>query len=100
MLKFILCFRDCLNLYGWHKRAENEMKDWYGKSDYEYKVREKLDTYDPLKSQNEFTSINNAEFAPEIANEFVTIFFDENVQGHLTRADAIDLTQHLCNWLF
>ena len=44
-----MLFRDCLNLYGWHKRAENEMKDWYGKSDYEYKVREKLETYDPMK---------------------------------------------------
>jgi hypothetical protein len=36
--------------------------------------------------------VNNAEFAPEIANEFVTIFFDENITGNLTRTDAIDFT--------
>jgi hypothetical protein len=49
---------------------------------------------------SEFTHINNSEFAPEIANEFVTVFFDENTSGHLTRPEVIDLTQHICNWLF
>jgi len=76
LLKFIIFFRDCLNIYGWQKRAENEMKDYNGKPDFEDKVRERISTYEPMKSNSEFTSINNAEFAPEIANEFVTIYYD------------------------
>ena len=30
MCQFVLMFRDCLNLYGWQKRAENECKSYYG----------------------------------------------------------------------
>lgn len=63
-------------------------------------MRERLETYEPLRSESEYTSVNNAEFAPEIANEFVTVFFEEHIVGQLTRSDVIDLTQHLCNWLF
>ena len=63
-------------------------------------MRERLETYEPLRSDSEYTSVNNAEFAPEIANEFVTVFFEEHIVGQLTRSDVIDLTQHLCNWLF
>lgn len=70
-------FRDCLNIHGWQKKAENECKEFYGKYDYERKVKEKLDSFDSLKQSHEFTSVNNAEFAPEICNEFVTIYVDE-----------------------
>ncbi len=99
-LKFIIFFRDCLNIYGWHKKAENEVKDFYGKTEYDTKLNEKVDSYHSLRSQSEFTVVNNAEFAPEIANEFVTVFFDENMAGQLTRTEAIEFTQHLCHWLF
>ena len=92
LLKFTIFFRDCLNIYGWQKRAENEMKDFVGKPDFEDKVKERLDTYEPMKQNSEFTAINNAEFAPEIANEFVTIYYDTNIAGHLSRNDVIDLT--------
>ena len=76
------------------------MKDFAGKPEFDDQVKERLDSYQPLRSQAEFTSINNAEFAPEIANEFVTIFYDETIAGHLSRNDVIELTQHLCHWLF
>ena len=51
---------------------------------------------------NSYTEINNCEFAPEISNEFVTVFLDDpiNNRARLERPDAIDLTQHFCNWLF
>ena len=45
MMQFLLMFRDCLNLYGWQKRAENECKDYYGQFDYEKKMREKLEQF-------------------------------------------------------
>ena len=55
-----------------------------------------------MKADNEFTAVNNCEFAPEIANELVTIYIeeDENNKGQLTQGEIIDLTQHFCHWLF
>lgn len=100
LLKFILFFRDCLNQYGWHKKSENDVKEHQAHQDYEYLLREKLASYDSVRSVNEFTAICNAEFAPEIANEFVTVFFDDHISGQLSRSEVIDLTQHLCHWLF
>lgn len=91
-LRFVIFFRDCLNIYGWNKRAENEMKDFQGKPEFEDKVKERLDSYEPAKSNSEFTAINNAEFAPEIANEFVTIYYDTSIAGHISRNEIIDLT--------
>ena len=34
MVQFVLMFRDCLNIYGWQKKAESECKEFYGKSEY------------------------------------------------------------------
>lgn len=55
-----------------------------------------------MKSQNEYTAINNCEYGPEICNEFVTVYLDDEINnpGRLARSEIIDLTQHLCNWLF
>ena len=30
VVQFIIMFEDCLNQYGWIKRAEHEVKDFYG----------------------------------------------------------------------
>lgn len=30
LITFILLFRECLNIYGWHKRSEHEVKEYYG----------------------------------------------------------------------
>ena len=46
LLIFILLFRECLNIYGWQKRAEHEVKEYYGQYDYERKLRDKLDSFD------------------------------------------------------
>ncbi len=53
-----------------------------------------------MRQHTEYSQLNNAEFAPEVANEFVTVFYDQKTVGHLTRPEVIDLTQHLCTWLF
>ena len=46
--------------------------------------------------------MNNCEYAPEVCNEFVTIYLDEpnRNQGRIKKSEIIDLTQHLCHWLF
>lgn len=42
----------------------------------------------------EFTDINNAEFAPEICNEFVTVYMEmpKNNAGKIGVSEIIDLT--------
>ena len=51
---------------------------------------------------HEFACINNAEVAPEICNEFVTVFLVERAKHveELERNEVIDLVRHLCHWLF
>jgi hypothetical protein len=102
IMQFILMFRDCLNMYGWQKRAENECKEFYGQFDYEKKMREKLEHFQSWSHGCEFTEINNAEFAPEICNEYVTVYMETpgNNQGKIQISEVIDLTQHFCHWLF
>lgn len=50
--------------------------------------------YDRMRIESEYASVNNAEFAPEISNEFVTIYMDEptNNRGGLSKGEAIDMT--------
>lgn len=50
--------------------------------------------FEKLRVENEYSSINNAEFAPEICNEFVTVYLDEdhNNRGNISRNEIIDLT--------
>ena len=95
-------FADCLNIYGWQKRAEYECREYYGQYDYEMQFKSRLDSFDEYAKSTTYCAVNNCEFAPEVCNEFVTIYLEEpgrNV-GMLTRSELIDLTQHLCHWLF
>lgn len=48
----------------------------------------------------EFCVHNNGEYAPEVCNEFVTLYWEQHKHIDLTRDDAIDLTRNLCHWLF
>ena len=47
----------------------------------------------------EFTTVNNAEHAPEISNELVTIWMEDFDCG-LDRNRSIELTRNFCNWLY
>ena len=94
IVQFILMFTDCLNIYGWQKRAENECKEFYGQFDYERKLRDRLNSFDQMRATTTYCQVNNCEFAPEICNEFVTIYLDEPQRnaGKLGRSEIIDLT--------
>lgn len=88
LMKFIIGFRECLNKYGWEKKAENDEQ-------LVARYQEKWQTDPPvvipppedvvskaneLKQKAnglEYASINSAEHAPEICNEFVTIFMQD-----------------------
>lgn len=102
IVKHVLMFRDCLNMYGWQKRAENECKEYYGQYEYEKKMQERLNHFQTWSEGQEFTAINNAEFAPEICNEYVTVYMETpgNNLGKIAISELIDLTQHFCHWMF
>jgi hypothetical protein len=52
-------------------------------------------------SKHEFCLTNSAEHAPEICNDFVTIYMDQNRSlMEISKPDQIDLTINLCHWLF
>ncbi len=76
MIRFILLYRECLNDYGWQKKAEAECRE--AKQTLEEKnITARLATYREIMSTHEFCGINNAEVAPEICNEFVTTYLEK-----------------------
>jgi len=89
VLKFVFLFRECLNQHGDHLLKNKPDTAGYvpatanGKSD----------------SNGEYCSTNNAEQAPEVSNEFVTLYLDD-VKTNFGKMDAIELTQNFCGWLF
>ena len=87
VLAFVIFFRECLNEIGWKKRRE---------SDTETKPEE----LDQLE-QEPFCQINSAEHAPEICNEFVTIYMEKHKSKFdIIKCEQIDLTINMCHWLF
>jgi len=87
VLAFVIFFRECLNEIGWKKRREsdNETKP----EDFEAMERD------------EFCLVNSAEHAPEICNEFVTIYMEKHKSKfEIIKCEQIDLTINMCHWLF
>lgn len=112
MLKFVIAYRECLNKYGWEKKAENdEVLNNSGTGEEventtmitpasEVIIRKARELRDKANGK-EFSVINNAEHAPEICNEFVTVFLQEKSKDiTLTKNESIDLTRNICHWLF
>lgn len=90
VMAYVIFFRECLNEYGWGKKIESEG------------IR--LENNPELKQDIEtkqFCLVNNAEHAPEICNEFVTVYMEykKNLLD-IPKHDQIDLTINLCHWLF
>ena len=44
--------------------------------------------------------MNNADHAPEICNEFVTIYRQDNKNLIIDKNSSIDLVRNFCTWLF
>lgn len=111
LLKFVIGFRECLNKYGWEKKAENDEA-------LMQKYSEKWQTDPPVvipppddvvtkandlkkKAKGlDYSTVNSAEHAPEICNEFVTIFMQDRRALTIEKNQMIDLTRNLCHWLF
>lgn len=110
MLRFIIAYRECLNRYGWEKKAENdEVLNNTGNGDdmettmitpASESIQEKAKELRKKAGGLEFSVINNAEHAPEICNEFVTVFLQDKKDSNLQKNESIDLTRNICHWLF
>lgn len=87
VLAFVIFFRECLNNIGWKKRRESD----------DQTTPEELDELE----KKDFCDVNSAEHAPEICNEFVTIYMEKNKQKfEIIKCEQIDLTINMCHWLF
>lgn len=111
MLRFVIAYRECLNKYGWEKKAENdEVLNNSGTGEEmettmitpaSDSILEKAKELKDKAKGLEFSVINNAEHAPEICNEFVTVFLQERSKDiTLSKNESIDLTRNICHWLF
>ena len=80
VIKFIILYRECINKYGWLK---------FGK---------RLPSVREDSKEKEYTSMNNAEFIPELANELVLSYLPEH-NYVIPMIDCINLTVNLCEWL-
>ncbi|MDR3737353.1 MAG: hypothetical protein P4L10_17745 [Acidobacteriaceae bacterium] len=91
VLNFVFLFRECLNHYG----------DRLSKNRQEPAAFPSLATNGKPDDgkQEEYCLNNNAEQAPEVSNEFVTLYLDE-LKVSFEHFNAIDLTQNFCSWLF
>jgi hypothetical protein len=106
-----MAFRECLNKHGWEKKAENDevLNNSGNGEDMETtmitpasdSIVEKAKELRSKAKGLEFSVINNAEHAPEICNEFVTVFLQErSKEVTLQKNESIDLTRNICHWLF
>jgi len=83
VLKFVLCFRECLNM-----RGNQLLKNTQTEPEAEEK-----------QENAEFCLTNNAELAPEMCNDFVTIYLEE-AKPNLEGLNVIEIIQNMCHWLF
>ena len=65
VLAYVIFFRECLNEIGWNKRLESENID----------LNKEPQLAEAVNNQ-QFCLVNTAEHAPEICNEFVTVYVD------------------------
>jgi hypothetical protein len=96
MIQFALMFHDCLNIYGWQKKAEFDCRTFFNTFAYDKKLRERIEYYNIENQANKtkFCTVNNTEYAPEVCNEFITIYCDEpgRNKGRISRLELIELT--------
>lgn len=88
-MKFVFLFRECLNHYGDRLIKLRQSQGLGAPPD---------PVVDESSKTKEYCLSNTAEQAPEISNEFVTVYLDELKSG-FDRSESIDLTQNLCFWL-
>ena len=111
VLRFVMGYRECINKYGWEKKAENDpvIQDKY-KEKWQTEPAVVTPPPDDIAAKGlelkekagglQYCQVNNAEHAPEVCNEFVTIFLQDRPALCIEKNLSIDMTRNLCHWLF
>ena len=86
VLKFCLLFRESLNLLG------PEIKPLKTEDSHVSNLDNKIDN-----AKGKYSETHTAEFIPEVCNDFVKTFVEED---NLKKYEVIDLIMHFCHWLF
>jgi hypothetical protein len=106
VLKFVFLFRECLNRFGYPTLAAKAGPGVIiplppsclsSPSPAPVPPSPSAAQTDPFVE--EYCLVNTAEQAPELSNEFVTVYLEERSQS-FDKFSAIDLTQNFCSWLF
>ena len=124
ILKFVLLFRECLNLYNSKKVNNNNDKLLDSNQNGENgNFNNGNNENDNLNNNNnicnndcngndekkindkiEYSSVYNGEIIPELCNEFYTNFLDGNnffgIIEEKDRVEIIEIIQHFCTWLY
>lgn len=93
LLKFTFMYREFFNSNG-ESILKNENKAHSEQKENPPEQKEEENTLE------EYCVKHDAEQFPEVSNEFILDYFDKKTPSDITREDAIDFTQSICNWLF
>lgn len=80
---FVTLYRSCINECGWDKLAG-------------YKRLTEDDEEFPLP---QYSTVKSSDVIPDFCNEFIMNYLPQNC-NNFDRKLAIELTKHLCIWLF
>lgn len=94
ILAYVILYRECLNEIGWQKKFLTDNTE-----------AEKEQEIKAAMQKKSFCLHNNAELAPEICNDVVTVYISQNEYLYkkivqISWPDKIDLTINFCHWLF
>jgi hypothetical protein len=62
--------------------------------------RECINKYKTVESGDEFTKVTSAETVPDLCNEFITEFMEQNDYFGLDTNELIEIIQQFCYWLY
>lgn len=93
VLKFIILYRECLNMV---RSPENEKLEGQERFD--------KTAHCSLGALREYSNKHDASLLPDLANDFVTEFLEGNnyfgISSETDGHEIIMLIQHFCHWLF
>ena len=88
ILMLVFLFRECLDHFGQRLKVSKQTQGVVPP-----------EVLSDSKGEEDYCLTNNAEQAPEVSNEFVTMYLDE-VKPGFDRQSSVDFTQNICSWLF
>jgi hypothetical protein len=101
--RVVIGYRECLNKYGWTKFSENnkeesKFENSANESPIIETILEYTQEYQKIIRQ-EYTSINDATYLPEVSNEFILLFARQHHLG-VEEGEMIRIVMNMCSWMY